>query len=72
MVRLDPRAIRTFETGIEVQRVRISVSMLLRSARQMQNHHEGHAAVGRHVIEESVKRVDAARGGADPDDGDCS
>src|ERR1700728_4993528 len=40
--------------------------------RQMQNHHESHAAVGAHVIEKNTKRVDAASGGTDADDGEFS
>src|SRR5271156_2512187 len=37
--------------------------------RQVQNHDKGHAAVGGHVVKETMKRVDAAGGGAYANDG---
>ena len=39
--------------------------------RQMQNHDEGHAAVGGHVIEEFMKSIEATGRGADADNRKC-
>ncbi len=55
-------------TGIEVQRVSISRQHAFVSRRQMQNHHKRHAAIGRHVVEKTMERIDAAGRGADADE----
>jgi hypothetical protein len=39
---------------------------------QVQDHHEGHAATAGQRLEEMLESVNAARGRANPDDGECT
>jgi len=45
------------------------VGLALVFGREVHDHHEGHAAIGRHAFEQRDKRLEAARRGADTDHG---